>query len=57
MFLGLVWSLGLDRMLNMCLKKDPALIVRDKDNNSQLLSHREIMMKSSPPGIPTPFQL
>ena len=44
-------------MLNMCLKKDPALIVRDKDNNSQLLSHREIMMKSSPPGIPTPFQL
>ena len=44
-----VFGLGLEhRMLNMCLKKDPALIVRDKDNNSQLLWHREIMMKSSP---------
>ena len=42
-------------MLNMCLKKDPALIVRDKDNNSQLLWHREIMMKSSPQPASTPL--
>ena len=52
------WVRGLEhRMLNMCLKKDPALIVRDKDNNSQLLWHREIMMKSSPqqPPASTPL--
>ena len=50
------WVRGLEHcMLNMCLKKDPALIVRDKDNNSQLLWHREIMMKSSPQPASTPL--
>ena len=35
-------------MLNMCLKKDPALIVRDKDNNSRLLQPRNYDEEYSP---------